>query len=150
MWWDILPQFCCKFPADFDSERILKISYQSYERMYSVAFGMFLTHSVYYVIIVIRVERQALLLWVTLNVPTLRAHSDDSRLSRSVSYDLGAEAQKANVIASHAVEDSDAIVAASRRHDRDFLHDVATKLVCNAVLTPSACTVASSVSCRPN
>ena len=55
--------------------------------------------------------------------------SDESRLTRSVSYELDAEAKKANIIASQAANDSEAIVAASRRHDRDFMHDVATKLV---------------------
>ena len=55
---------------------------------------------------------------------------DESRLSSSVSYELGADAQKANIIASQAARDSDDIVAASRRHDRDFLHDVAAKMVC--------------------
>ena len=47
-----------------------------------------------------------------------------------MSYELGADAQKANIIASQAARDSDDIVAASRRHDRDFLHDVAAKMVC--------------------
>jgi len=55
--------------------------------------------------------------------------TDESRLSRSVTYDIGAEAHKANLIASQAARDSDDFVAASRRHDRDFLHDVANKLV---------------------
>ena len=55
--------------------------------------------------------------------------SDESRFSGSVSYEYGAEAQKANIIASQAAHDSDAIVSASRRHDRDFLHNVATTLV---------------------
>ena len=57
---------------------------------------------------------------------------DESRRlgsSSSVSYELGADAQKANIIASQAARDSDDIVAASRRHDRDFLHDVAAKMV---------------------
>lgn len=55
--------------------------------------------------------------------------ADESRLSQTVSYDLGgAESQKANIIASQAAHDSDAIISASRRHDRDFLHNVATKL----------------------
>jgi len=54
---------------------------------------------------------------------------DESRLSRSVTFDLGGEAQKANIIAHQAARDSDDFVAASKRHDRDFLHDVATKLV---------------------
>ena len=55
--------------------------------------------------------------------------ADESRASRSMSYDVGAEAHKANMIASQAARDSDDFVAASRRHDRDFLHDVANKLV---------------------
>jgi len=60
----------------------------------------------------------------------LRAYADESRLSRSVSFELGNDAHKANVIASQAAYDSDSIVAASRRHDRDFMHNVASKLVC--------------------
>jgi len=55
--------------------------------------------------------------------------ADESRLSRSVTYELGAEAQKANIVASQAVRDTDDIVAASRRHDRDFLHDISNKMV---------------------
>jgi len=48
----------------------------------------------------------------------------------SSQYELvGADSQKANIIASQAARDSDDYVAASRRHDRDFLHDVANKLV---------------------
>lgn len=54
--------------------------------------------------------------------------ADESRLSRGVSFELGADAQKANIIASQAARDSEDFVAASRRHDRDFLHDVANKL----------------------
>lgn len=37
-------------------------------------------------------------------------------------------ARKANLIANMAAEDTDAIAAASRRHDRDFLHDISAKL----------------------
>jgi len=62
--------------------------------------------------------------------------SDESRLSSSVSYELGADAQKANIIASQAARDSEDIVSASRRHDRDFLHDVAEKMVCSYVALP--------------
>jgi len=35
---------------------------------------------------------------------------------------------KAHLISSHAVQDADALTAASRRHDQNFLHDISNKL----------------------
>jgi hypothetical protein len=62
--------------------------------------------------------------------------ADHVRYERTSIPDVGG-IHKATVIASMAAEDSDAMATASRRHDRDFLHDISTKLAnINAVRAP--------------
>ena len=82
-----------------------------------------------------RVSRRHVHAWrgSVCNTTCVCAVLQDEWRGRSLSssqYELvGADSQKANIIASQAARDSDDYVAASRRHDRDFLHDVANKLV---------------------